>query len=147
MVLWWERVGFSLQLAASHGGLPFAGLLENLRNTDLQRAVLTAITALALALGAVLLRDARLRSAGFLMVGTTALISFATASEYWSTFANVGRLFTPLAAAPALYPVDGEAGETGRRVRVWLGVAMISLTVAILWREAMRTPLPFVVMS
>lgn len=149
MFLWWHHVGFSVGLAAEHGTLPFAGVLRFLPDADLMRGVLVLVLVLALAAGVALVLDARSRAAGLVLLGTAALVSTATAHEYWAAVSNIGRLFTPMAAAPALLASEA-ALRTGdgvwkRRLSVAWASSLVVLSVILLAREATRRPLPYFV--
>jgi hypothetical protein len=103
------------------------------------------VLATSLASGFAALSEPRRRSTGLILLGTAALVSAATAGEYWGTFANIARLFTPLAAAPLF----AEGGSSGGRVRrllpVSVAVSLFTLTALIVLREATRRALPFFV--
>lgn len=148
LVLWWRHVGFSFGLAASHGGLPFSGMLAYLPHLDLMRGLLVALVVFGAPLALSSLWRVEARVAGLALFGTIALVSTATAHEYWATISNVARLFTPMAAAPVLANADLRALAAGssRPVR-WLAVAwtaaLVALCFAIVLREATRSPLPF----
>jgi len=149
MFLWWHHVGFSVGLAAEHGTFPFAGVVGYLPEADLTRGALTLILALALAAGTALALKPGSRAAGIVLLGTAALVSTATAHEYWATAANIGRLFTPMAAAPALLRDEAallaDTGAWRRRLGIaWAG-ALVALTAIVLLREATRKPLPYFV--
>lgn len=166
LLVWWHEVGFSFGLAATHGGLPFSGFFRYLPHADLTRALLALELVLTLPFGVLLARAPRSRIAGFVLVATAALISTATAEEYWSTISNVGRLFTPMVAAPALLgdarcasgaeivsssAVNGVASSnslalwTARFGVAWTTV-LLALTVVLVVREATRHALPFFVL-
>jgi len=148
LLLWWRHVGFSFGLAATHGGFPFSGMLGYLPHLDLMRALLVALLVVGAGLAPFSLLNAEARAAGFTLLGTVALVSTATAHEYWATISNVARLFTPMAAAPVLARADLRALALGssRPIR-WLAVAWIALllaiSLAIVLREATRAALPF----
>jgi hypothetical protein len=150
MLVWWRRVGFSLGLAATHGGLPFSGFVQYLPNVDLTRGLLALVLVVALALGAFFALSPASRVSGFVLLATAALISTATAEEYWATIANIARLFTPMAAAPALLGArtSVEAAPLWtwtRRVGLAWMLGVLALTAVVLLREATRRPLPFYV--
>jgi hypothetical protein len=151
LLIWWKQVGFSFGRAAEHGNFPFAGVLAYLPEMDLARAVLVAILVLAIGLGGLLALVPKARAAGFALLGTAALVSLATASEYWPAFANIGRLFTPMALVPALLAESQLVPGVRRRWTLHLALAWALLlgvlTVVIVLREATRRPLPFFVVS
>ncbi len=146
MLVWWQRVGFSPGLAARHGGFPFLGLATYAPHAKLQQVVLIVVLVLAAGTGLSALKDARTRPPALLVLGTLALVSAATAGEYWATFANVARLFTPLVAAPALL----EEAPVSPAIRRWvlaLCSSLLLLTSILLVREATVPPLPYFVMG
>lgn len=152
MWLWSRHVGFSAGLAASHGSLPLTGLITYLPRVDLTRAVLMLSFVLAVPTGILLLRIRAARAAGFALLGTAALVSTATASEYWSTIANIARLFTPMAAAPLLLTHESLSGSPiAKRWLTRLGgawaLSLLVLSTVTVVREATRKPLPFTSLS
>jgi hypothetical protein len=149
MFLWWHHVGFSLGLAAEHGTFPFAGAVGYLPHADLPRGALAILLALALVAGTALTLKPESRATGLVLLGTAALVSTATAHEYWAAVANIGRLFTPMAAAPALLGDEAvllaDTGAWRRKLGLaWAG-ALLALTAIVLLREATRRPLPYFV--
>jgi hypothetical protein len=151
MFVWWHHVGFSLGLAAEHGTFPFAGVVSYLPAVDLTRGALALILALSLLAGAALALKPESRAAGLVVLGTAALVSTATAHEYWAAAANIGRLFTPMAAAPAVIRDEAallaDHGDWRRTFSIaWAG-ALVTLTAIVLLREATRSPLPYFVNS
>ncbi|MBE7440795.1 MAG: hypothetical protein HS115_20295 [Spirochaetales bacterium] len=103
LLLWWSRIGFTPDQAASRGGWPFSGVIEYFSATPAsgQYALLIILCA-----GLYRLRKMMTAivdpqsSAGFILLGISlGLISLATGHEYWANFANIARLFLPLLGA------------------------------------------------
>jgi hypothetical protein len=145
MLIWWQEIGFSLGLAAARGGFPMSGLVAYLPHADLQRFVIVVIVAMSLASGLSVLRDPARRVASLILLGTVALVSAATAGEYWGTFANIGRLVTPMAAAPLFAEGRQPGGGFRKFLTVATAASLLTLTALIFLREATRSPLPFFV--
>jgi hypothetical protein len=155
LLVWWHVVGFSFGLAASHGGLPFSGFFRYLPHVDLARSLLACLLVLGAALGSLCLRARGSRVAGFVLLASVALVSTATAEEYWAIIANVARLFTPMAAAPALLgdpsALTGSLRPGGggwtRRIGLLWALVLFSLSALFVVREATRRPLPHYVIA
>lgn len=146
LLLWWNHVGLSLGLVAARGGFPMVGMAQYLARPDLTRGLLALTLVLAVLTGAILAGNRVHRAAGFALLGTAALVSTATASEYWPVTANIARLFTPMVAALALsgWPPSGAAWQR------WPGITwascLVILSVVTVVREATRRPLGYSVL-
>ena len=77
---------------------------------------------------------------------TTALVSFATADEYWANFANISRFFIPGCLALCLLPLV----VPGRSAR-WTGggvcAFLLLFTLSLLYAELRAEPLGFILMD
>ncbi len=133
MLFVWQAAGFSPALAAQRGGVWFSGWLEYLRAPD---ALLSGRTMLAALLPALLALApwcafcarrllAKRSSVGLWLAlaaagagGALLLGAAATADEYWSTYANIQRLFSltalTLAALGVATSEPAGVAETGR---------------------------------
>jgi hypothetical protein len=147
LLFWWRHVGFSFGLAAERGGFPMSGLWAFLPQADLQRSVLVAILVASLASALSAVTDPARRVTSVIFFGTAALVSTATAGEYWGTFANVARLFTPMAAAPLFAEGGTPSGYLRKGLALGVAISLLSLTALIVVREATRRSLPFFVMG
>lgn len=157
---WWYINDFSPLMAARRGTLPFQGLLGYLKDSD---AIYSARSLLVLLLPFLIVtgvsaiyyyfRSENKRKEyslgiihfGLMIIGSIILISFATSVEYWSNFANIGRLFTPVVLAllflAGFKPLPAILGHLLKLSFFLLSV----LAFIILQNEITRTPLPFVV--
>ena len=104
VVLWWTWIGFSPWLAAGRGTVPFAGLIEYLKEPDALlsgRGLLVPLLFFYLLCGlglcgrAIVSRERALLGPGLALLLVGLVISTGTADEYWGNFANIMRMFTP----------------------------------------------------
>ena len=154
---WWWWVGFSPIGAAERGSAPFIGVAMYLADSPdallSPRSLLVAIL-LVFAVGAVFAvweaigsPKTALRERACLLVLALVPASMAAHPEYWGTYANVMRLFTPFVAVFALPPDSGDGSRAGRgrgRVRTirLAGVLFFALSFLQTVREWTSRGLP-----
>ena len=163
LIAWWFVIGFSPVHAAAHGGWPYKGFVDYLRNPDAlysQRTMLVFILPVFTFFGFILLYKSGIKNIftnryyrstlektglALSLLAVSVLISFATGHEYWMNFANIGRFFTPgvllISFVSAFFP-ENRPVKYGVRI---LLVLFLLLGFIMIQKEFTGEPLPFVV--
>ncbi|MDH5655287.1 MAG: hypothetical protein OEZ34_05235 [Spirochaetia bacterium] len=105
LALWWGFLGYDFAKTASHGVFPFSGIFVYFQTNGYGETAKTILLIVFVVSGIVFLRNLILQMTEgesgrmeYFFMGLAALLlaAIADGKEYWSNFANISRLFTPL---------------------------------------------------